>query len=168
MATMRTFVIGFLAFGLCCTLCAVPEKALAESKFWVFGWPNAHWKTLDYEQRYMRGPVQRHSHVLPAPDNTRLWHPSDWTNQRGRDTGTLVRGWQNAGIIADYDLDEDVPLMEVGSGFYRLSDTDKSRVLKIFAAHTGIIWNRRGILRLRDARTGKVIGMYTAHGLMLR
>ena len=93
------------------------------------------------------------------------WQPADWTAQRPQ----IIRDFYNAKIITDQDVDDDIPVLEVGQGFYMLGGEDKRRIVRYMDAAYNITSTRSdGIIILRDSKTGDDIGVYTSAGLQLQ
>ena len=137
--------------------------ASAGPKPWVFGWWPSHWEKLDFEKPYMYDGKSRHN----TQWDYRGWQPDDWVSQR--DSGLqLIEGWYTAGILVDQYHSHKVPVLEVGQGFYDLGGFDKRRVAEVVDSVYQITsTGQNSIFRIRDAGTGKYIGLYSRHGLML-
>src|SRR5690606_10323305 len=106
----------------------------------------------------------------PHPEQFREknWTPAAWIRQR-KNGLALVQGFYRAGIIADQVIEDDVPVVTVGPGFYRLGGQDKRRVMASLDQVYGITaQNPRGVMLLRDWHTHLPIGTYGKSGLILQ
>ena len=64
-------------------------------------------------------------------------------------------------------LRDEIPVLEVGRTFYRLSNLDQRRALKLITDHHRIFQGGRKMVELRDGFSHRVIGSYTPAGLFL-
>ena len=81
----------------------------------------------------------------------------------------VIRGFYTADIIRDQYVDDDVPVLEVGPGFYMLGGHDKRRVTELVDDVYGITSSKRfGMFMIYDWKTEKAIGAYTQYGLQLQ
>lgn len=139
-------------------ICISPP-AFAGSKIWRFWWPS-HWENLDFK---------------PYPENSRqsqntqwnhsTWTPAQWFSARPE----LIADLYTADIIRDQDIDDDIPVLEVGQGFYLLGGEDKRRVARALdEAYQITTSHPNGIFILRDEKTGDDIGVYSSAGLQLQ
>lgn len=60
-----------------------------------------------------------------------------------------------------------VPVLELGPKFYKLSDLDQRRYLKLLADYTNVFGEGFPIVQLNDWHTQKIIGTYTPKGMFL-
>jgi hypothetical protein len=160
---MKT-ALRILSFFLVVTMvCAIGAPARAEPKPWIWGWWPSHWRNLDFKP-YIEDSQQTHNSQWDDSN----WEPEHWIGQRksGRD---LIRGFYFADILRDQYVDDDIPVLVVGPGFYMLGGQDKRRVVdtvdyvyQITEAHPN------GMFMLRDWRTDKEIGSYTHYGLQMQ
>lgn len=95
------------------------------------------------------------------------WYVQDWVSQSGSDMA-LIDGFFKSDILREQKLEKDIPVLIVGSNFYRLGGFDKRRVITTVDAVYGI--TERGdnpTIILRDWQTKNQIGVFTKDGLML-
>lgn len=59
-----------------------------------------------------------------------------------------------------------ISVLEVGPNFYKISDLDQRRSLKLYADYTEV-FTRYKMIELRDWKTGQAIGAYTQRGMQL-
>lgn len=142
-------------------LCAT--NAQAEPKPWIFGWSPSHWENLDFEP-YIEPAKEPHN----SQWNNSTWRPEDWIAQRDSELD-LIRDFYSADIIRGQYLDNDVPVLIVGPGFYKLGGQDKRRVADT-VDHVYDITDSDifGMFLLNDWNTKKTIGAYTQYGLQLQ
>ncbi len=157
-------MLGRILLTLCFTLAFLANaSAFAEPKPWVYGWWPSHWENLDFEKTYLYDGKSRHN----TQWDHMQWQPQDWIAQR-KNGLQLIQGWYKAGIITDQYEKRDVPVLEVGPRFYNLGGRDKRRVVQtIDSVYEVTSQDKNAIFRIRDAGSGKYIGLYSRHGLML-
>jgi hypothetical protein len=139
------------------------QPAMAESKIWVFGWPEGHFENQDFEP-YLDTAKEPHN----SQWNSINWKPEDWISQRGGENN-MIRSLYFADIIRDQYEDNGVPVLEVGPNFYNLSGFDKRRVTELFDEVYEITLSKEnGMYMLYDWDTEEPIGAYTKYGLQLQ
>lgn len=130
---------------------------------WVWGWGPSHWENLDFEPYLQNG---KHPHN--SQWNEKDWTPEYWAQQRSSDLQVL-RGFYFSDVIRDQYFEDDIPVLEVGPNFYKLSGYDKIRVAKMFDSVYGITeGNEFGMYMLYDWKSEKPIGAYTRYGLQIQ
>ncbi len=140
------------------------HPASAEPKPWYWSWWPSHWYDLDY-QPYLEDGT--HPHNTQWDD--KKWEPADWAAQRPNGSDDVIKGFYRAGVLSRQYMDDDMPVLEVGPGFYSLSGYDKRRVTRLIDDHYQITANHENAMfMLYDWRTRKPIGSYTAHGLQIQ
>lgn len=100
-------------------------------------------------------------------------HPGQWAGQEW-DTAKWPRGWtaqkalekfKQGGIFAGYNAkDRDILL---GPTFYKLSQLDQNRTLKLLTDQTGAFAQTPAPVLLRDHVTREIIGSYSPTGLQM-
>lgn len=151
---MLILTLGVLSFS---------SGAYAEPKPWVWSWWESHWDNLDFEP-YLEDA--KHPHNSQWDNST--WKPQDWEAQR-KSSMDVIKGFYTADIVRDQYTDDDVPVLEVGPGFYMLGGQDKRRVAQMVDYVYGITTSKKdGIYMLYDWRTEKAIGVYTKYGLQMQ
>lgn len=60
-----------------------------------------------------------------------------------------------------------VPVLELGPKFYKLSDLDQRRSLKLLAEYTNVFGEGFPIVQLNDGHTKEIVGTYTPKGMFL-
>jgi hypothetical protein len=126
-----------------------------------------------YPERIYAKP--EHDEFLIQNSN-RVAHPDAW---RGQDWDT--RQW-NAGWTPDvavrkffqariferqYMRNGQIPAVEVGPTFYKLSDLDKRRTLKLLTDYNAYFKRGYGAVALVDWSTRYIVGSYTPKGMFL-
>ena len=155
----KSLALVFFVFSMVCFATA----AQAEPKPWIWSWWPSHWEGLDFEP-YIDDAKHPHNSEWNASE----WQPGDWIVQRP-DQLHLVRGFYRADILRDQFEDDDIPVLQVGPGFYRLGGQDQRRVARTVDEIYGITARHKsGIYMLEDWRTKQTIGLYTSHGLQLQ
>ena len=163
---LKTLVCAFVMTGFL----MVSGNAQAKPKLWIFGWGNHHWKNQDYKS-YLMPPAQPHNRQW----DTRLedrgnytfekWSPEQWL---GTDNGAqVIDGFFEADILRDQKIINDIPVLIVGSNFYRLSGFDKRRVTDVINQAYQITNSEAGYFELRDEEVKEIIGYYDRYGLRL-
>lgn len=143
-----------------------PSLAHASPKPWPLGWWPWHFEELDYERRLLDPPT--------LPNNQQWsgdrWQPQDWVAARGS-AKAVIDGLYDAKIITDQDVDDGIPVLEVGPGFRRLSGREKRHVAAFVDYAYGITKKsgKDGMFHVIDDCTDEPIGLYTAAtGLQLQ
>ncbi len=95
------------------------------------------------------------------------WYVQDWVAQSANDKA-LVDGFFRSDILRDQTSEGGVPVLVVGSNFYRLGGFDKRRVITTVDAVYGITeGGKERTIVLRDWKTRHQIGVFTKDGLQL-
>ncbi len=157
-------ILGLLTILAVMMLSAGP---VAASSWWDYIFPPAYPK---FERPYVEDGKTPHNSQWETDE----WSPEDWTQSRGSEEAVLA-GLENAGIIKDHDWDADevTPTLEVGQNFLRLSDQEKTHVVKYIDSVHGITKKAGGaiIIERSDGRwlqSDWPVGIYTAKGLQLQ
>ncbi len=115
-------ILGFLV--VFATLVVSVSDAQARSRS-LWNWWGGHWSTVDF-QPYL-GEQQIRQRSLWDGDT---WTPEAWIKDAG-DEKRIMRSLYDANILADQYTDGDnIPVLEVGENFIKLSGVDQIRVLK--------------------------------------
>lgn len=97
------------------------------------------------------------------------WDPSRWGADDSDKGGTIMSRFYASGLVTDQDMDDDVPVLEVGDLFLRLSDGDKGRFLETIDALYGITRSAAaGSFVVEHDRTNDIIAVYGKHGIQLQ
>lgn len=139
------------------------SNAYAEPKPWIWGWWPSHWDNLDFEPYLEDAKYPHNSQWDKNP-----WKPEHWAQQR--ESGKhVIEGFYRADIIREQYVDDDIPVLVVGPGFYLLGGQDKRRVTKMVDDVYNITSTRlNGMYMLYDWKTEKAIGAYTKYGLQIQ
>lgn len=155
------FSAFFAIFALILAVYSLPAQA--SPKPWVWSWWPSHWDNQDFKP-YLEDPKEPHNSQW---DND-LWEPSDWYDDHASPKTTMDKLY-GAGIITDQYVDDDVPVLEVGHNFMRLSGQEKRRVAAFVDHVFGITQAREnGMFYVYYEVTDKPIGVYTKDGLQLQ
>lgn len=159
---MRLILIAFLAaFGV--VSLAAPAHAGPKPCYW--GWWPEHFAKMDWEKRLMQDGTTHHPNQWDGSN----WKPEHWAAQREGGGAKILERFFTIGILEAFDMDEDIPVLEVGRGFFDLGGEDQKRVMtlvdRVYAVTTK---SPRKMFLIEDGRTGKRLGTYTVSGLMLR
>ena len=156
---------------LLCFVSVLPfgAAALAEPKsdFLLFqAWPPGYkdWSHIRQTQPYLEPQKDPHPYQWQGYG----WYAEDWLAQ-SRNGESLVRGFYEADILRDQDVEDGVPVLVVGPSFYRLGGLDKRRVITTVDTVYGVTRDgqNRAIV-LKDWHTDLQIGVYTEHGLQIQ
>ncbi len=138
------------------------SEAYAGPKPWVWSWWGSHWEGLDFV------PYQNGKHPHNTQWEKRGWQPEYWAVQR--ESGIeVVRGFYFADIVRGQYVKDEIPVLEVGPGFYNLGGEDQRRVVAMVDDVYGITNAKEfGMFNLVDWETKEPIGAYTRYGLQLQ
>lgn len=154
---------NIVALALVLSIFSFSSKAYAEPKPWGWSWWESHWDKLDFIPYLEEG---KHPHN--SQWNESNWRPEDWSAQR-ESALAVVKDFYHADIIRDQYIDDDMPVLEVGPGFYMLGGQDKRRVAAMVDHVYGVTTRKLfGTFLLYDWQTKKPIGSYTQYGLHLQ
>lgn len=162
------YVFFLAAFLIIITLIAFVGEANAADRPGYFSsgtlWGDG--SETDYtELPYLNDPV--------TPNNAQwvldYWTPARWgLNQPADFEAQMVRFYES-GLITDQYFDDDIPVLEVSDLFFRLSDQDKGRVLRVVDVATGATQSEdNGMFYIEHERTGQLIGSFTKSGMHLQ
>ncbi len=159
---MRLISIMFLAIILAVSAGA---PAWAEPKPCYWGWWPEHFEKMHWERRLMQDARTPHPNQW---DGSR-WTPADWIAQRGGNGGKMISRFFAIGVLEDQSMDDDIPVLEVGTEFYRLGGEDQRRVMALVDSVYGVTTRSpHKIFLIEDGKTGRPLGTYTASGLTLQ
>jgi hypothetical protein len=106
-------------------------------------------------------PLTQHPHQWDGQDwDPRLWN-KDWTPEK-----TLKKFFKAHIFTARY-MRNHIPVVELGPTFYKISDLDQRRALKLLTDQANIFDKGYRVVDLVDWNTKDVIGIYTAKGMYL-
>lgn len=136
---------------------------------WLFATPE-HYEFLPHTSNH----DPQHSH--PQQWKGQDWDPSAWNSRQWTPEIALQKLFEGKVFHRQYNRksffgnipgSSGTPVLEVGPNFYKLSDLDRRRSLKLLADHTGVFENGHTMIQLRDWHTRKVVGNYTEKGMHL-
>lgn len=118
-----------------------------------------------------------HYEFLPLTSNSdpKTQHPAAWDGQDW-DTAAWNKNWTpevaiqkffQARIFEKEYIKGNMPVLELGPTFYKISDLDRRRTLKLMTDSTGIFQQGYGLVTLVDWSTHDVVGTYTPKGMFL-
>jgi hypothetical protein len=93
------------------------------------------------------------------------WDPSKW-NKQWTPQIVLQKFFKARIFVKQTASKTGAPVVEVGPTFYKLSDLDQRRSLKLLMDQTGILKRFRAV-QLNDWYTHDPVGLYTAKGMFL-
>ncbi len=139
--------------------------AMASPKWGPLPWIFPYW---GWDQQLTTRPYLENG---KTPHNSQwendAWTPQDWIEAKGSARAVMDGLYRNH-VIIDKDLDDDVPEVEVGQNFMRLSGQEKRRVAA-FVDHAYKITNKSpGMYVLVHAASDDPVGVYTKQGLQLQ
>lgn len=104
-------------------------------------------------------------HQHPAQWAGQEWDPAMW-NKDWTPEITIARLY-DAKVFSDQYVEKGVPVLEVGPRFWKISDLDRRRALKLLADHSGVFGQGYQAVILRDWHSKEAVGSYTARGMKL-
>ena len=97
------------------------------------------------------------------------WTPQDWVEMRGGSPLNVIDGFYRADIITGQKFDKDVPVLEVGQGFLRLSAQEQQRVLAFIDDTYGVTTNSEaGVIEICLDHKNETIGLFDKNGLQIQ
>lgn len=106
----------------------------------------------------------------PKTQHPGAWDGQDWDPAQWNKSWTpevAIRKFFKARIFEKQYMKGDVPVVELGPTFYKISDLDRRRTLKLLTDNAGIFTQGYGQVALVDWSTHDVVGTYTPKGLFL-
>lgn len=108
----------------------------------------------------------------PAQWDGQDWDPAAWGGKtpdgRAWTPEVVIENlYRNRTFHRQYNRDKKIAVLEVGPMFYKLSDLDRRRALKLLFDHEQLAASVNPMIELRDWRTQKVVGSYTQQGMVL-
>lgn len=146
-----------------CFIVFFQAEAQARPKIFSLFWGPGHWESPAFVP-YLEGPKIPHN-AQWARDS---WQPAHW--ERGAVTaGGMIEDLYASRIITDQYFKNDMPVLEVGPAFLRLSGQEKRRVARFIDARFGVTQNLPdGAFYLYEEKSGAPVGIFTKHGLQLQ
>lgn len=107
----------------------------------------------------------------PAAWDGQDWDPAQWgSDQRAIDAATdaaIEKLFKSRIFERQYMHHGTIPTLQVGPAFYKLSDLDRRRTLKLLTDRSGVFDQGYAIVKLVDWTTLDIIGVYTPKGMYL-
>jgi hypothetical protein len=94
------------------------------------------------------------------------WDPSKWDGKLWTPEIAVHKFYEGRIFDRQY-MRGKIPVLVVGPTFYKLSDLDQRRTLKLLSDYTGIFGKGYEMMELRDWHSKKVVGAYTPRGMYL-
>jgi len=103
------------------------------------------------------------------PGNKEKWSPEDWVSYHNGDEYATYRALERAGIVTGQSFRGDVPVLEVGQAFVRLSSGDQKKVLR-YVDHIFNITQKHPshVIYVYHDESDDYIGIYNKNGLQLQ
>ena len=130
-----------------------------------FGWWSGHdtWEKFKNYNPYLEKGKDTQNQQWAAED----WYVQDWLAQN-KDAFKLIDGFYKADVLREQTDEDGVPVLVVGTNFYRLGGFDQRRILTTLDAVYGITDSgEHPVIILRDWYTKKDVGLFTKDGLQL-
>jgi hypothetical protein len=130
---------------------------------WIFQRPE-HYQFLPLKSNWDS------QHMHPAQWDGQDWDPSMW-NADWTPEVTLQRLFEARIFHTQYmagNANAPVPVLELGPKFYKISDLDQRRALKLLADTSGVFAAGHKAIYLRDWKTKEDIGNYSEKGMFLK
>lgn len=168
------FVLVFSAFISAAGLFAVPSQAFAYDdenrtvnrsvlgRTIVPGW------LLTKPEHYEFLPLTSNhdpQHQHPAAWEGQDWDVTQWNAKWTPDAA--LQKFFDARIFERQYMRGNVLALDVGPAFFKISDLDRRRTLKLLADQSGVFKNGHSIVMLTDWSTHDIIGTYTEKGMFL-
>lgn len=102
----------------------------------------------------------------PAAWDGQDWDSSKWPPDMTADS-VIRKLFKNRIFERQYMQRGRVPVVELGPVFYKLSDLDRRRTLKLLTDQGGIFGRGYDVVELVDWLTRDIIGVYTPNGMYL-
>lgn len=128
---------------------------------WVLELPE-HYEFLPYTSNH--DPQNDHPQQWQGQD----WDPSMWNAQWTPETA--VHKFYQARIFTRQYMTRGkngLPVLELGPTFFKISDLDQRRTLKLLVDDSGVLADGFDVVVLKDWYTKDVVGSYTARGMQL-
>ncbi len=127
----------------------------------LFGMPN-----VDFERRYLRDGTTPHNNQWDMTN----WHPELWVQAEGGVTEVINKFYDSGVIIEQYE--DEVPVLEVGETFMRLSPLDQRRVIE-FVDYAFKITEKQphGVFYVvfdHKTKGQELVGIHTINGLQFQ
>ncbi len=116
-------------------------------------------------------------HQHPQQWDGQDWDPAAWDGQTWTAESALKGFYKNHTFHKQYlggakrmnnpKVQAQIPVLEVGPTFYKLSDLDQRRALKLLADYTGVFEKGYTLIDLRDWKTRDSVGHFTPKGMFL-
>lgn len=137
---------------------------------WVFARP-AHYDFLPMRSNH----DSQHQH--PQQWDGQDWDPAAWDGETWTPKTALKKFYKNRTFHKQYmagakrinnpKVQAQIPVLEVGPMFYKLSDLDQRRALKLLADYTQVFEGGHTMIQLLDWQTHEDVGSYTPQGMYL-
>lgn len=137
---------------------------------WVFQRPE-HYDFLPMTSNH--DPHHQHPQQWDGQD----WEPAAWDGQKWTAETALKGFYKNHTFHKQYmggaervnnpKVQAQIPVLEVGPTFYKLSDLDQRRALKLLAQYTEVFERGYTQIDLRDWKTRSSVGHFTPKGMFL-
>jgi len=99
------------------------------------------------------------------------WQNQDWDPKRWPEgwkaNATIMRLFKGDIFREHYLKQEQIPVLVVGAGFYKISSQDRERSVKLFVRESKILTKGYDIIELVDWKESRIIGSYTKYGMFL-
>lgn len=160
---MRLILLVFMA--LSAIVCGARPAAASEARPWHrYLWPPAY-DAIDWERRLMQNGTTPHPDQWDASG----WKPEHWMAQRGGQGAGMVEHFFTVGILEDQSMEDDIPVLEVGTEFFRIGGEDQRRVMALVDRVYGVTTKSpHRMFLIEDGETGRPLGTYTVSGLTLQ
>jgi hypothetical protein len=128
---------------------------------WMFSKPE-HYEFLPLVSNH--DPKNQHPQQWDGQD----WEPAAWNSQQWTPEIVIRNLYANGTFYKQYTRGKSkMPVLEVGPTFFKLSDLDRRRSLKLLAEQSQVFERGHAMIELRDWRTREVVGDYTKAGMHL-
>lgn len=174
----RFFSVALAALVL--SACAMEDIEIAPEVTWPSEGERTENRSITGEILYPKWLLQlpEHYEFLPRRSNfdNKHDHPAQWEGQDwdpemwgdGQTPELVLRRLYSVRVFNAQYSEEGVPVLELGPKFWKLSDLDRRRGIKLLADHTHVLEQGHERIVLRDWYTKDNIGIYNAKGMFLK
>lgn len=134
----------------------------------ILGYPTYPDWIFNKPEHYEFSPLVSNSDPLtqhPAAWSGQDWDPAAWNKKWT--PAVAIRKFFQARIFEKQYMKGDEPVLVLGPTFYKISDLDRRRTLKLLTDDAGLFKQGYNHIALVDWSTHDVVGTYTPKGMFL-
>lgn len=131
-------------------------------------WPAFLFQRQEHDEFLSYHSYQDPHHRHPQQWDGQDWAPADWKNGAWTPHIAVQKFFDAEIFTGQYDAPDGIQTVDLGSAFYKLSDIDKRRALRLLTDVTGTFKKDYKVVTLRDGTTHDMIGSYSPKGMFLK